>query len=214
MNDEAEIKEKILMLAEEKFHQFGFSKVTMEEIASDLAISKKTLYKNFSNKEHILKEIFEQNKCEFEGFIDDLLQNGELEFIDKLKTLMDYIVKNSPKFNGQLIIDLKKNHPVLWKEIEDFRHKKAYGQISTLLNEGKIAGVFRNDIKAEVITIIYMSAIHGLINPEVLAVLPITFEQVHKIVTQILMEGILSEEGRNKYKSNKIFYDKNEDTNL
>ena len=212
MNDEIEVKEKILIKAEEKFHQFGFSKVTMEEIAADLGISKKTLYKYFSNKEHILKEILDHNKCEFITFVEELFNNDPSEFLEKLKKLMDYVVKNSPRFHGPLFQELMKNHPQIWKEIEDFRHKKAYNQISMLLNKGIKEGIFRNDIQSEVVTIVYMSAIHGLIDPDTLAELPISSDQIHKIVMQIILEGILSENGRNKYQTQNVFNDNNGDT--
>jgi len=55
MTEEKEIKQRIALKADEMFRQFGYSKVTMEEIASSLAMSKKTLYKHFSNKDHLLK---------------------------------------------------------------------------------------------------------------------------------------------------------------
>ncbi|NCS82427.1 MAG: helix-turn-helix transcriptional regulator, partial [Ignavibacteria bacterium] len=51
MHDELELKEKIIQKSAEMFHQFGCAKVSMEEIASALGMSKKTLYKHFSNKE-------------------------------------------------------------------------------------------------------------------------------------------------------------------
>ena len=203
-----EIKDRILAKADEKFQQFGFAKVTMEEIAAELGISKKTLYKYFSNKEHVLKEILDKNKCDFESFLEQLLSNDSMEFIEKLKSLMDYIVKNSHRFHGPLIQDLMKNHPLIWREIQEFRKKKAYDNISLLIEAGKKEGFFRDDIDPVVITHVYMGAIHGLINPEVLSDIPVSSEQIHKVVTKIILEGVLSDEGREKYVTKNVFSEK------
>ena len=211
MHEENEIKEKILLKTDEKFQQFGFAKVTMEEIAADLGISKKTLYKYFPNKEHILKEILDKSKCEFELFVENLFNDTSLEFIEKLKTLVDHISKNSHRFHGPLVQDLMKNHPQLWHEIQDFRKKKAYNNLSMMLNAGVKEGIFRDDINTEIITSVYMGAIHSLISPEIISELPISFENLHKTVTKIVLEGVLSEEGRNKYKTKDVFNENNGD---
>lgn len=203
MSDQ-EIKQKILLLADEKFQQFGYSKVTMEEIAADLGISKKTLYKYFSNKEHVLKDLLDQIKCDFETHVKDLFCDESIEFIDKLKLLLDFISKNSKRMDGPLIQDIMKNHPALWNEIQEFRREKAHKNVTWLIKEGTKSGAFRSDIPAEVITAIFVGAVHVMISIDTLSRLPITAEQIHKIVSQIVLEGILTDEGRNKYKSKNV----------
>ena len=83
-----------------------------------------------------------------------------------------------------------------------------------MLNAGVKEGIFRNDIDTEIITSVYMGAIHSLLNPEVISNLPISFENLHKTVTKIVLEGVLSEEGRNKYKTKDVFNENNGDTGL
>ena len=214
MNDEIEIKERILAKADEKFHQFGFSKVTMEEIAADLSISKKTLYKFFSNKEQILKELLTKIKCTFEEYIEKLFKDDSIEFIEKLKNLMDFISKNSARMDGPLIQDILKNHPVLWKEIQEFRKEKANKNVTWLIQEGVKSGMFRSDIQPEIITAIFIGAIHVMTNMDTLSQLPLSAEQAHKFVSKVIMEGILSEDGRNEYKSKNVFNENNGERTL
>ena len=75
--EENEIKVKILHKAEEMFLQFGFSRVTMEEIAMELGMSKKTLYRFFPGKEQLLKEMINGMKCKFEDYVKQLWGNNE-----------------------------------------------------------------------------------------------------------------------------------------
>jgi AcrR family transcriptional regulator len=55
---ESEKRNQILNLAKKRFERFGFNKTTVDEIARDATISKRTLYQEFENKEKILEELF------------------------------------------------------------------------------------------------------------------------------------------------------------
>jgi AcrR family transcriptional regulator len=83
MANDQEMKQRIESKAQEMFYRYGYSRVTMEEIASTLGISKKTLYKHFSNKEHLLKEIVHKTKCEIEAFVNKLIEDDKTEFVVK-----------------------------------------------------------------------------------------------------------------------------------
>lgn len=204
MNDEAEIKKRILLKADEMFMQFGFSKVTMEEIAAGLGISKKTLYKCFSNKEHILKEVIGETKCEIETFIDGLLADKSVEFIDKIKTLMNFLAKHIAKFDGPMIKDVMKNHPEIWKDIQEFRREKTHANFSRLIEEGIQSGFFRKDIPTKLIVMLYDSAMHGLLDRSAVSNLPLTSDQIHREVNKVVFEGILSDAGRVKYRTTNL----------
>ncbi|MCX7876460.1 MAG: TetR/AcrR family transcriptional regulator [Melioribacteraceae bacterium] len=199
--EEKEIKQKILHKAEDMFQRFGFSKVTMEEIANSLNISKKTLYKHFSNKEHILKEMVHLNKCEVDNFIDELMNDKSTPFIEKLKKFMNFIAIISKKLEGTMVHDIMKSHPEIWHDIEQFRENRAYKNLSNLIKDGIASGIFRNDINTEVVVLAYVSAIHTLINPETLSKLPISADQAFGDILKILFEGLFTSDGRKKYRN-------------
>ncbi len=201
MNNDTEVKSKILTHASEMFQRYGFTKITMEEIASELGISKKTLYKNFSNKEHILKEIINEAKCEITSFVEDLIHNKKIDFIEKLKMFMNFLIKHSSKLNSPMVQELAKNYPKLWDDIQELRKKKALKNFTLLIDEGINLGVFREDINKEVVVLLYISAIHAIINPETLSQLPVSGGQVFENIIKIIFEGILSKDGRKKYKT-------------
>lgn len=207
MNNDLEVKNRILKKANDMFQSFGYSKVTMEEIASELGISKRTLYKHFSNKEHLLKEILSTIKCEVDSFIEGLIADKSMEFIEKLKRFMNFIAKQGARLEGPIVRDLMKNHPEFWRDIEEFRKKKAYTNLSRLIEQGIKSGIFRKDVNTEVVVLAYVASIHSLINPEVLARLPISADQVFKDLVKILFEGIFTAEGRKKYNTSTLTKD-------
>lgn len=203
MSEEKEIKERILKKAEEMFMQFGFARITMEEIASNLGVSKKTLYKYYTGKEQLLREMVSGIKCHTENYTDCLMRSDELDFIEKLKLLLDHIGKNAAKMRGPLVEELQRFHPEIWNDIVEFRRKGAYEKFSKLIREGVKKGSFRKDIDKEIIALVYLHAISGILNPDTLAGLPYTGDQTFESIVKIIMEGILTDEGRKKYISTK-----------
>lgn len=209
MVEEFGIKNRILESCNEMFCKFGYLKVTMEEIASNLCISKKTLYKHFSNKEHLVRELVEKNKTEINSAIEKLISSESTDFFEKLKNLMDFISKQSKKLQGLHIQELIKNHPDIWKEIQEWRKKNILEQFSKLISEGMEKGMFRNDVDKNIVVLLYMAAVHELINPDVFAVVPLSAEQIFSNIIKIVFEGILSEEGRAKYSTLNFQLDNN-----
>jgi AcrR family transcriptional regulator len=199
--EDVELKERILNKAQEIFFQYGYTRVKMDEIADGLGISKKTLYKFFESKENLLREIIERIKLNIRTNCDIICDNINMEFIQKLKTLMNYIAKNSSLLRGPLPEDIQKNHPEIWRDINEHRKKESLAKFAGLINEGVTSGDFRKDIDQQVIVLAYVNAVSSLINPELLSQLPYTGNQVFEMLIKIIFEGILTDEGRQKYLS-------------
>jgi len=196
MNDELEIRDRILQKAEEMFINFGISRVTMDELAQELGMSKKTVYKYFENKEHLIKEIIKAKKCENGDVIEKIISDDSLDFIDKLKRLMTHLSEMSKQLRKPLIDDLTRSYPNIFKNISDFRKNYALAEFEKLIAQGIDEGFFRPDISKEIVVLVYISAIHAIIVPEVLVTLPLSADQVFKSIIAIIFKGVLSDKGR------------------
>ncbi len=201
MTEENEIKERIITTAGEMFMRFGYSKVTMEEIASSLGMSKKTLYKFFSSKENLVRDLIKNRQCEFEEEINKIWAEQGVDFVIKLKKMMNFIGKQSTKLRGPLLEDLHKSIPEIWQEIHDFKKMNGLQKARQLFLNGVDNGVFRDDIGRDLILLIYTSAVEAIINPETLSQLPFSANQAVETIFKVIFEGILTEEGRMKYVS-------------
>ncbi len=204
MTDDIEIKDRILSRAEEMFLKFGYSKVTMDEIAANLGMSKKTLYKFFPSKEELVREIIYKMRCGVKDYVDALLADDKMDFVEKLKRMMNLIGNQSSKLQGPLLEDLHRNIPEVWQQINEFRKENVRQKFTQLITMGVEKGIFRKDIDQRLIVLIYSSAIQGLINPEILSQMPFSVEQVFESVIKVIFSGIFSEEGRIKYNSYQI----------
>jgi len=198
-SDDKEKREKIVMKAEEMFLQHGYSKVTMEEIASNLGMSKKTLYKFFGNKKEVLRSLMTERQCEIMARIDEIWKSDNLGFIGKYRAMVDYISERSSRIHK--FEDLQKSEPELWKEMHDFKKGMILEKARECFDAGFESGILRKDIDRSIVVMAYLNAVESIVNPEVLAELPCTGGQAFEAISKIIFEGILSEEGRRKFLS-------------
>lgn len=201
-SEDIQTRDRILETARERFYKFGFTKVTTDEIASAIGISKKTLYKYFPSKDHLLQEVIQSTLRECDCNLNGILLNQELDFVEKLKQIMMQIGMQYAKIDPACIEDLRKNVPQVWKSIDEYRHKKILTDFSELCNEGVKNGVFRSDVDYQIVVLMYANVIQKMINPEMLSQLPFSASQVFETIVKVIFEGTLTEEARPKYFEN------------
>ncbi len=194
---ETETKANIFTASEEMFMQHGYSKVTMEEIAAGLGISKKTLYKFFPNKKELLRELLTERQCEFMDHIEVIWKREDIDFVGKLRNTLDFVGERSSKMNK--LQDVQRIAPEIWKEIHDFKKEKIFERVRKLFEGGVETGIFRGDIDRDIVILVYTNAVESIVNPETLSELPCTAGQAFEAISKIIFEGILTEEGRSKY---------------
>jgi AcrR family transcriptional regulator len=199
MYEDKEIKERILAKAEEMFLQYGYLKVRMEEIATGLGISKKTLYKFFPSKENLIREIVLSRQCTVENHINEIWGDESLDFVAKLKFMMDYLGQQSSRARGPLMDDMRKCIPDVWNEIHDFKKIKSLEKAKGLFELGVKNGSFRSDIGQDIVILMFRFATEGILDPEILSQIPYTGPQAIETIFKVLFEGIFTEEGRAKY---------------
>jgi DNA-binding phage protein len=199
MHEDKEVKERIITKAEEMFLQFGYSKVKMEEVASGLGISKKTLYKFFPSKENLIREIVLSRQCVVENYINKIWEDENLDFVAKLRNMMDYLSQQSSRIRGPLMDDMRKCIPEIWNEIHDFKRIKSLEKAKELFELGVKNRAFRSDIGQDIVILMFTFATEGILNPEVLSQIPFSGAQAMETIFKIIFEGIFSEEGRAKY---------------
>lgn len=110
------MKEKIIVKASELFLKLGFKSITMDDIASEMCISKKTIYKYFCNKEMLIeesnqiihKEIHQKIQSVVEKNFNAIEENFEIR---KMFKEMFYMTDTSP------IYQLKKHYPEIYKKV-------------------------------------------------------------------------------------------------
>ena len=196
-----ELKARILDAAKESFFNNGFSKLTMEEFAHGMGMSKKTIYKFFPSKDEIVKEITREKLHAILHQCDRFRKDETVEFIDRIKSTINFLTSEMEKMKPQFYLDVQRTMPDLWKEIDSFRNEKVMNDFSLMVKQGVELGIFRSDVNVQVFVLMYSSAMRTIINPEVLSHLPINISQAYQAAVTVFFEGMMTDEGRNKYRS-------------
>lgn len=190
-----EDRQRIMAKAQDRFRQYGFAKVTLDELASDLGMSKKTIYKHFESKEELLKEVIRSITRAMSERIERIV-SSDLPFDIKAKKLLTDIGTTLGMFSRQLQIDLQRYVPELWTEIEEFRRRQILDKLSRMFEQGIREKAFRHDLNPEIFLLVFMSAAQGIINPAVLASHSFSASEAFASILGILFEGALSETSR------------------
>ena len=192
---EREERDRIMEKARERFLHYGFVKVTLGEIASDLGMSKKTLYKHFESKEFLLKEVMRSIIRSMSERMEKVV-SSDLPFETKAKTILTDIGTTLGTFSRQLQTDIQRHVPDLWAEIEEFRRRQILDKMDRMFQQGIRENVFRRDLNPDIFLLVFMSAVQGIINPTVLANRSFSAAEAFAAILGILFEGALSEHSR------------------
>lgn len=198
--EEAGIQERILDAAQVRFRSYGYSKVTMEELAQDLGISKKTLYKHFKNKEEVLRAVARRFMELGRATVDATMLAPDIPFLEKLKRVLGFVGMQSALISPQIIKDIATNSPSVWKELHEFRAQRIQA-FAKMIREGIHQGVLRDDLDEELVMKIYFGAIQSIIDPQSFAEAKYTPQQALTTLIAVLFEGMLTPEGRKNVQS-------------
>ncbi|HTX18976.1 MAG TPA: TetR/AcrR family transcriptional regulator [Bacteroidota bacterium] len=198
MNTETEIRDRIIAYAREHFLHQGFSKVTLDEIAADLGMSKKTLYKYFENKEDLLRAGIEENLLQVSRAFDEIT-GSEGTFAEKLARVMMLIGKQMSRLSRNATIDMQKFTPDLWKQIESFRREQIFMKIGRMIAQGRDENIFRPNVNESLLSLMFINSVQGILNPEVLSQNSFSAEEAFRFIFQTLFEGVLTDAARKDF---------------
>ena len=131
----------------EIYKKYGFKSVTIDDLASILHISKKTIYKYFKNRDDIIKSIMELYLKKSEELIMRNQEKGDL--FDKLINLFINLLKFLNEFNEVFFFTLRKHHPESYQVLVDFKEGFYYQNLRDILTIGITNGNFRKETNTE-----------------------------------------------------------------
>jgi DNA-binding XRE family transcriptional regulator len=146
----------ILTKVRELYTKFGIKGITMDDVAKELGISKKTLYQHVSDKEDLVGK-FIDNEIEMrQNQICSCFKEG-FNAIEELFEISFFMNKLMREQNPATEHDLKKYYPLQFEKILKVRREGMVNYILLNLKKGKNEGLYRNDMDDEIIAKLYLS---------------------------------------------------------
>ncbi|GAB5551057.1 MAG: TetR/AcrR family transcriptional regulator [Saprospiraceae bacterium] len=189
-------KQEILQMTESLFMRYGIKSVTMDDIARELGISKKTLYQFVDNKQDLIEQSF-QKHIEEELLIIQHIQKDAKDSIDEMLKIARYVIKMVKKVSPTVMYDLEKYYRKTFMQMKELHSRHIFNYILDNINRGIEKGIYRKDIKPELIAKIYVtntshnfgSELFPMTNDEIQALIrEYAIYHIHGIATSLGLE--------------------------
>ncbi|WP_262512377.1 TetR/AcrR family transcriptional regulator [Adhaeribacter arboris] len=170
----------------------GIKSTSMDDIAQDLGISKKTLYKWFENKDHLMEEMLKTCLC---WPLDAEVETGENaveEFCNTLHNLIQkFIAIHASFFN-----DLRKYYPSAHNLWQSYKEGTIIQRFRANFNRGIKTGLYRRELDPEVLTQLYISQIEGIFYSDTFQPEQFKRLEIYRLNVKLFASGIVSPAGQ------------------
>lgn len=201
----------LIQKIKDTYLQYGIKSVTMDDLARELGVSKKTLYEHFKDKEDVVRKVVAFMIEDQQSCINTIIENPEINAIDELLQMSHFISDHLKSVNPSFSYDLKKYYSRVWDELVEFKSKTVFEHIMANIAKGVSEGLYRKDLNYEIIAYVYVARME-LYSPGGLPELQkFTHKEVFRTLFQYHVRGIANEKGRQHLEA---LLNKNEFDNL
>jgi len=174
--------------------KLGIKSVTMDDIATQLGISKKTLYNHFRDKNQLVENIIKSKIAEDRN----VFQKASLESINAIEELFmhsKYVIETFKAVNPTVFHDLQKNYPSAWQLTVNHKWDFVYNQFLKNIDRGVKEGIYRVDIHKEIYSRMFVSQIETIVEGDVFPWPEFKYETVFLENFRLHIRGIANEKG-------------------
>ena len=144
-------REKILKGTIQVFNKKGL-KLTMDDVAEELKISKKTIYKEFSSKDEIFMEMVDYVFDNIKAREQEILEAPSSSILEKIRMFLSAMPESYRNINFQELYPLKEKYPKVYKKLQK-RLETGWEPAFKLLEQGKEEGVIRESADPKIFKI-------------------------------------------------------------
>ena len=188
------MREKIILKSTDLFLNLGFKSVTMDDIANEMGISKKTIYQHFQNKTklveatalHVFENIAQGIDCICE------LDKNPIEEIYEIKRFVMHNLKDeksSPQYQ------LQKYYPKIYATLKKKQFEKMLGCVTQNLQRGVAQGIYRDTIETDFIARLYFNNMISLKDQDIFPRENFSMPMLMNNYLEYHLRGICSEKG-------------------
>ncbi len=155
------MKEKIIKKATDMFLKLGFKSVTMDDIACEMCISKKTIYKYFSNKEKLIEEGTEVIHQKIHSLMDEVVSKN-FNAIEENFEIRKMFKEMFQSFDHSPAYQLKKHYPEIYEKMMANEIEDCNKMFSQNIVKGIQQGLYRQETDVESATKFYYTLIFSI----------------------------------------------------
>src|SRR5437879_4872938 len=178
------------------FFSHGFRSVTMDDLAEELGISKKTLYAHFPSKIALLEAVLADKFAGVSTTLEKITREHPHDFPVALHELLANTQRELDEIKPPFVRDMRQKAPQVFKIVERRRAELIERHFGKLFVEGQRTGMVRKDIPAKLMIEILLSMVQGIMNPPKMQELEMTPKEGFAGIIKIVLEGALTRKGQ------------------
>ncbi len=188
------MRNKIIQKSTDLFLKLGFKSVTMDDIANEMAISKKTIYTHFKNKTALVKECTHNVLHNITTGIDEIcsLEQNPIEELFEIKKFVMGTIEaeqSSPQYQ------LQKYYPEIFEGIKESHFEKMMECTRKNLRRGIDQGLYRSNLDIDFISRLYFLGIHGIKDQNLFPLEKFSTQFLTEEYLEYHIRGIVTPEG-------------------
>jgi len=198
-----EPKERILVKTHELFNRYGIRSVSMDDIATQLGMSKKTLYQYYADKDELVNAVFDVILTTKREECTECTNKGE-NAIHEIFLSFDMMEELLKTMNPSVLFDMQKYHPSAFKKFEEFRDGFLYKAIKTNLERGIEEELYREDIDTDILSRYRLHSVLLSMNPDFFPTNKNNLAYIEQQILEVFLFGIATSKGQKliqKYKN-------------
>ena len=189
-----EMKERISQKANDLFRRYGFKSITMDEIATQLGASKKTIYQYFSDKDELVQAVVKQTIDYAQQTCDNNRLNSK-DAVHELFQAMDFVQQIFSGMNPAMMYDLERFHPQSYRLFLDHKNKYLYDIIRQNLKRGIEEELYRPEINIDIIAKFRLEGMMIAFNQDVYPASKFNLGDLHTAIIEHFLFGVASLKG-------------------
>jgi AcrR family transcriptional regulator len=189
-------RQRIVDAARIHFFSHGFRSVTMDDLAEELGISKKTLYAHFPGKFDLLEAVLADKLAGVEAKLKEVTRAHPHDFPATLRELLAGTHRELDEIKPPFVRDMRQKAPHVFKVVEHRRAALIERYFGKLFIEGQRAGMVRKDVPAKLIIEILLAMVQSIMNPPKMEELGMMPKEGFSGILKIVLEGALTSKGR------------------
>jgi AcrR family transcriptional regulator len=189
-------RQRIVDAARIHFFNHGFRSVTMDDLAEELGISKKTLYAHFPGKFDLLEAVLADKFASVEAMMKELTRAGSVDFPATLRELLAGTHRELDEIKPPFVRDMRQKAPEVFKVVERRRAELIQRYFGKFFVEWQRAGMVRKDVPAKLMIEILLALVQSIMNPPKMEELGMMPKEGFSGILKIILEGALTAKGR------------------
>ncbi|MEO8413786.1 MAG: TetR/AcrR family transcriptional regulator [Ginsengibacter sp.] len=189
-----EVKERIKQKADELYRRYGIKSVTMDEIANQLGVSKKTIYHSFSDKNELVDEVI-VDMLRFNKDCCQSYKTNSHNAVDEIFQALDMLQVIFDNMNPSILFDIERNYPATYKKFKEYKYKYLFELVKDNIERGIREELYRPEINIDIVAKVRLETMMLPFDEQLFPKNKFSMVMLHQQLIEYFLFGIASMKG-------------------